>query len=253
MNKTLMLLVSALALAGASASEKDTRCYELRVYYAAPGKLDDLNTRFRDHTMKLFEKHGMVNVGYWVPLENTDNKLIYLLSFPTREAREKAWKEFNSDPDWKAAQKASEVNGRLVTNVVSTLMTATDYSPPINASAAPEPRIFELRTYSAAPGHLEDLNARFRDHTVALFQKHGMTSFGYWTPMKGQKGADDTLIYILIHQSRESAATSFKAFLEDSDWIKARKVSEEKAGGPLTVKDGVQSVFIKPTDYSPTK
>ena len=253
MKKTVLLLLSPTLLGVTMAAENDTRCYELRVYYAAPGKLDDLHARFRNHTMKIFEKHGMVNVGYWVPLDNPENKLIYLLAHPSREAREKAWKEFGSDPEWKAAQKASEVNGRLVTNVVSTLLAPTDYSPAIRISAAPEPRTFELRTYTATAGHLEDLNARFRDHTVALFQKHGMSSFGYWVPLKGQKGAENTLIYLLAHRSKEGAEASFKAFRDDPDWIKARKASEEKAGGSLTVKDGVQSVFMKPTDYSPTK
>jgi len=249
----LLLLLSSATLASTMAAEKDTRCYELRVYYAAPGKLDDLHARFRDHTLKIFEKHGMENIGYWVPLDNPENKLIYLLAFPSRETREKAWKEFGSDPDWKAAQKASEANGRLVTNVVSTLLAATDYSPAVTVSAAPETRTFELRTYTATPGHLDNLNARFRDHTVALFQRHGLSSFGYWLPLKGQKGADNTLIYILAHRSKEGADAAFKAFREDPEWVQVRKASEEKAGGSLTVQDGVQSVFMKPTDYSPTK
>jgi NIPSNAP protein len=253
MKKTIVLSLLTILLGTAFGAETDTRCFELRTYYAAPGKLDDLHARFRDHTMKIFQNHGMSNIGYWVPLENTDNKLIYLLAFPSRDAREKAWKEFGADPEWKAAQKASEANGKLVSKVESVLLSATDYSPETKASTAAEPRTFELRTYTATPGHLENLNARFRDHTVALFQKHGMSNFGYWVPMPGQKGAGDTLIYILAHNSREAAAASFKAFGEDPDWVQARKASEEKAGGPLTVKDGVKSVFMKPTDYSPSK
>src|SRR5262249_40893157 len=93
---------------------QDTRVYELRTYYAAPDKLDALNDRFREHTVRLFEKHGITNVGYWVPVDNPDNKLIYLLSYPSREAREKSWQEFLADPDWQKAQKDSEVNGKLV-------------------------------------------------------------------------------------------------------------------------------------------
>src|SRR3954465_7906650 len=133
MKTMLLLLLSSAMLASTLAAERDTRCYELRVYSAAPGKLDDLHARFRDHTMKIFEKKGMVNIGYWVPLENPDNKLIYLLAFPSSEAREKAWKEFGADPEWKAAQKASEINGKLVTKAESTLLEATDYSPAVSA------------------------------------------------------------------------------------------------------------------------
>src|SRR5216117_2392311 len=85
----LPLLSSAIAVTG-FAAEQDSRCFELRVYYAAPGKLDDLNARFRNHTMKIFEKHGMSNIGYWMPLDNPDHKLIYMISFPSRDAARKS-------------------------------------------------------------------------------------------------------------------------------------------------------------------
>src|SRR6516165_38273 len=99
--------ISVLAAPKARAAEKDTRLFEMRIYYAAPGKLDALHARFRDHTLKLFEKHGMTNIGYWVPIDNPDNKLIYVLAFPDREAREKAFKSFGADPDWQKAYKDS--------------------------------------------------------------------------------------------------------------------------------------------------
>ena len=129
------------------------------------------------------------------------------------------------------------------------LMTATSNSP----AADRDTRCFEMRTYYAAEGKLDDLNARFRQHTCALFRKHGMENFGYWHLMPGQKGAEETLVYLLAHASKEAADASFKAFREDPDWVAARKASEEKAGGSLTVKDGVKSAFMKPTDYSQTK
>lgn len=252
----LFSLLCVAMLSTASAAEKDTKCYELRTYHVAPGKMEALHKRFREHTLGLFAKHGITSLGYWERLDkegNPENKLTFLLSYPTREAREASWKAFAADPDWKAAHKASEANGPLVTKAENPYLTATDYSPAIAASTAGESRTFELRIYKCEPGRLPNLNARFRDHTVGLFSKHGMTHLGYWTPMDQKQGADDTLIYILAHRSREAAAASFKAFREDPAWIAARKASEEKAGGSLTVKDGVQSIFMKPTDYSPTK
>jgi len=225
----------------------------MRIYYAAPGKLDALNTRFREHTCKLFEKHGMVNIGYWVPMTNTENRLVYLLAYPNREAREKSWKEFMADPDWQAAYKASEKDGKLVTKAESIFLAATDFSPAIKPSAATEPRVFELRTYTASPGNLENLLARFRDYTLKLFEKHGMTSFGYWTPTDPKNGAGEKLIYLLVHKSPEAAAAAFKAFRADPDWVAAKSASEQKAGGSLTVQDGVKSEFLAPTDYSPSK
>jgi hypothetical protein len=88
---------------------------------------------------------------------------------------------------------------------------------------------------------------------VKLFSKHGMTNFGYWTPLDEKHGKDNTLIYILAHKDREAAAASFNAFRKDPEWIAAKKASEEKAGGSLTMAtDGVTSIFMTPTDYSPT-
>lgn len=259
--KTLLpfsLLAVGLALLAATGpipaqAAPDSRCFELRVYYAAPGKLDALNARFRDHTMAIFQKHGMTSLGYWLPVDNTDNKLIYLLAFPSREAARTSWREFGADPEWKEVAKQSEANGRLVTKVESTFLTATDFSPPIKPSTAPEPRAFELRTYQTPPGKLDALLARFRDHTCQLFAKHGMTQFGYFVPMDADKGADHTLIYLLIHKDQDEARRSFQAFLADPDWIAAKAASEKD--GPLTLPapDGVKSVFMKATDYSPSK
>ncbi len=172
----LLGLVSWIAALAVLAADKprDTRCYELRTYYAAPGKLDALNARFRNHTMQIFEKHGMVNIGYWVPADNPENKLIYVLAFPSRDAAKKSWADFSKDPDWQKVISESEASGRLVTKVDSVYLSATDYSPEIKPAKAAAPRLFELRTYTAAPGKLDDLHARFRDHTCKLFEKHGM-------------------------------------------------------------------------------
>lgn len=235
------------------AAAADTQCYEMRIYYSPPGKLDDLHSRFRNHTLKLFEKHGMKNIGYWVPMENPENKLVYVLAYPSREAREKSWKAFVADPEWHAVAKKTEANGKIVSKVEAFYMTATDYSPAIKPVISETPRVFEMRTYTSSPGNLAGLNARFRDHTVKLFAKHGMTNFGYWDLMPDQKGADTTLIYILGHASKAAADASFKSFREDPAWVAARKASEEKGGGSLTAPGGVKSLFMVATDYSPTK
>jgi hypothetical protein len=111
---------------------KDARVFEIRTYYAMPGKLEDLHARFRNHTVKLFKKHGMEIVGFWGPTDKetgSENKLVYILAYPSREAREQAWRGFRSDPDWQAAQKKSEENGKLVEKVESAILMATDYSP----------------------------------------------------------------------------------------------------------------------------
>ncbi|HEY2930964.1 MAG TPA: NIPSNAP family protein [Acidobacteriota bacterium] len=112
-------------------AEGGTRVFELRTYTANEGKLEALQARFRNHTTRLFEKHGMSNIGYWVPKDAplSQNTLIYLLSYPNREAAQKSWNAFRNDPDWKKVQTESEVNGKLVSKVDSVYLDPTDYSP----------------------------------------------------------------------------------------------------------------------------
>jgi hypothetical protein len=251
--KTVALLPLLLGFASIM-NAADSRCFELRTYHAAPGKMEALHKRFREHTVALFKKHGMENLGYWIQFDKEgklSDKLTFLLAYPDCEAREKSWKAFTADPDWKAAAKASEANGPLVQKAENPYLIATDYSPSIKASKKEDPRVFELRIYKTPPGRLEALHARFREHTVKLFSKHGMEHFGYWTPRNKKDGAEDTLIYILAHKDRQAAAASFKTFRDDPDWVAARKASETKAGGSLTT--SVESIFMAPTDYSPTK
>lgn len=254
---TTALAVAFAALAGPSAPAAraaDTRCYELRIYHAAPGKLDDLHQRFRNHTLRLFERHGITSVGYWVPIQNNeDTRLFFLLSYPSREAREASWKAFVADPDWQAASKASEAQGVLVAKVENYFLGATDYSPPISPGTAPRPRVFEFRDYTASPGNLDRLNARFRNATVELFARHGMTNFGYWNPLAGEPGADNRLVYLLAHPSTDAAKEAFAAFGADPKWKAAREASEKEAGGSLTAPGGVKSTFLVATDYSPTR
>ena len=118
----------------------------------------------------------------------------------------------------------------------------------VPARAADGERVFELRTYIAAPGKLDALNKRFREHTCELFKKHGMTLVGFWVPTDGD-AAKNTLTYVLAHKDRASADASWKAFRADPLWIEAKKASE--VDGSLTEK--VTSVLMSPTDYSPLK
>ena len=120
------------AVAPSPSLAKDSRCFELRTYYATPGKLEELHARFRNHTLKLFKKHGMEVVGFWGPTDKekgSKNTLVYILAFPSRSAREKAWVDFRSDPEWQAVAKESEKNGKLTEKIDSVIMMATDYSP----------------------------------------------------------------------------------------------------------------------------
>ena len=123
---TLGIFAGSLGMAP-QAQAQNTRIYELRTYTSYEGKLDDVVARFRNHTTKLFEKHGMTNVGYWVPREQP-NTLIYVLAHANRDAANKIWDGFRKDPDWITARTASEANGALVAKVVSVFMDPTNFS-----------------------------------------------------------------------------------------------------------------------------
>ena len=120
----LVFLTAALAFAKGPV-------YELRTYTAADGKLDALKARFRDHTVRIFNKHGMKSIIYLAPQDAPDsqNTLIYILEHPSREAAKKAWADFQADPEWVKVAADSQVNGRIVSKVVSVFADPTDYSP----------------------------------------------------------------------------------------------------------------------------
>jgi hypothetical protein len=135
MNWIIAATVAAAALgiaglAAATPSKADNRFFEMRTYITNPGKMPNLHARFKDHTCRLFEKHGITNIGYWSPTtgDNAENTLVYILAFPSKEAREKSWKDFAADPDWVKAKAESEKDGVLVSKVISVFMTGTEYS-----------------------------------------------------------------------------------------------------------------------------
>ncbi len=140
--RTLLQSLPAAALLPAAAwasSERDkpgpgpasTSVYELRVYHTYEGKLDDLLRRFREHTMQLFEKHGIKNVAYWTPTDEPlkGKTLIYIIAHPSREAAAANWQAFSADPEWQSVRAKSEANGKIVEKIDSTFLALTDFSP----------------------------------------------------------------------------------------------------------------------------
>lgn len=248
-----MMVFAPMSSVLGEVGKEDSRLYELRTYHAAPGKLDALLTRFRDHTVKLFEKHGMRNVGYWVPVDNKDNLLIYLLAYPNKESRDASWKAFAEDTEWKKVAADSETDGKLVVKVGSLFLKPTDFSEGFAGLGEGKEQLFEMRTYTTVIGRLPNLHTRFREHTLALFKKYGMSNLAYFQPTEGEPAADDTLLYFLAHKDMDAATISWADFRADPEWVAAKKASEEKAGSSLTTEGGVVSVFLKPTDFSPVK
>jgi NIPSNAP len=140
--RTLLKALPAATLLPASlwaASQQDDSkklsavVYELRVYHAAPGKLEGLLARFRDHTIKIFDRHGIKSVAYWTPVDEPlkSNTLVYILQHPSHEQAAANWKSFQDDPEWKSVKERSEANGKLTDKIDSTFLVLTDFSPPL--------------------------------------------------------------------------------------------------------------------------
>jgi hypothetical protein len=108
----------------------DTRVFELRTYYVHPGKMKAMNDRFRNHTNKLLEKHGMTLIGFWTPTDPklSETRLIYLVAHKSKDAADKSWATFRDDPDWKKAKEESEKAGPIVEKVEAVFLNPTDYS-----------------------------------------------------------------------------------------------------------------------------
>jgi hypothetical protein len=241
---TTLLLIAASAV---SAQKVDSRFFELRIYYCLPGRLDALIARFQNHTTKIFEKHGMENIGYWVPTNNEKNALYYILAFPSKEAQQKSWADFIADPQWKEVQGKSEESGKIIESIVSIPMTASEIMPKLKPGKG-DGRLFELRTYTCLPGRLPNLTTRFKDHTVKLFEKQGMENLMYFNTIE-KDGAQPKLVYLLAHKNQDEAKKSWDAFRADPVWIAARDASEKD--GKIVEK--VESVYMTPLSFSKIK
>lgn len=248
MKRLISFAVAVLSVLCVVAQGNDSKMYELRIYYTEPGRMDALVKRFTDHTTKLFEKHGMKNEGYWLAT-NDPNKLVYVLSYPSQEARDASWKAFGADPEWQKVRTASEKNGKIVSKVESLFMSKTDFSKKIKTrskkKAEKHPLVFEMRTYYCLPNRLPTLLTRFRNHTTKLFERHGMINVVYWTTIE-KDNQQSKLVYILAHKSENAAKTSFDAFVKNPEWVKVSTESEKD--GKIIEK--IESVFMKPLAFS---
>ena len=249
--RSLILALTATLGVALPAVAKDDRVYELRRYYPVPDQFEAMTALVKDHGVPAFKRHGIVLEAAMVPPKADNGPLVVLYSFPSAEARKTSWEAFRADPAWVKAKDAA----KAVAKFDSQLLATTDYSPNLTDLDARNPgRIFELRTYTATPNNLPNLNRRFKNHTVKLFEKYGMTNVIYFNLLKGEPHADVTLVYLLSHASDAARVKSFDEFRNDPDWKAALAASEKAGGGSLTKKpDGVQSLVLVPLAWSPLK
>jgi hypothetical protein len=226
--------------------------YELRIYAANEDRLGHLIKRFRNHTDRLFRKHHMESVGYWLPTDGTPRqrrKFVYILKHPSRYAAYKNWTAFSNDREWEAVLDKPEFRSLLSERPTSVFMNINDYSAKASNPISKAGGIYELRTYTANPGKLPALNARFRSHTTGLFKKHGMGNIGYWTPFDRPESAN-TLIYLIHHANRQQADANWRAFDSDPAWQKVARDSQRKG---KFLSQSPQRLYLKALDFSPLK
>lgn len=226
--------------------------YELRIYSANQDRFAHLIKRFREHTDRIFRKHGIEPTGYWIPTEGPPKKLrrlVYILKHPSRYAAYQNWNHFSNDREWEAVLEKPEFQGLLSEKPTSIFMTENEYSAAANSAIEQPGGVFELRTYVTNPGKLPNLNARFRDHTTRLFKKHGMNNVAYWTPFENP-GSGHTLIYLIHHASRKQADANWQAFGSDPEWQIVAK--ESQLDGKLLARPP-QRIYLKALEFSPLK
>jgi len=245
------LLATVLGLIGvgvssaqqAPAPQAESRVFELRTYTAGTGRLDELHARFRDHTIRLLEKHGATNLGYWVPADNADNKLLFLLSYPSQTARDHTWSALAADPEWLRIKRSTEMHdGKLVERIDSTFLMPTPYSPATRAVREHDTRRFELRSASASKEQAEALHTKLRTETLPALERIGTVVLGVWTVRKATDG-DTTVMYLVARKPALGESD------EDNVVVSLGGVGMRR---PAPRPDP-STLLLLPTDYSPMK
>ena len=214
--------------------------YESRIYTAVPGKMAALNERFANHTIGFFNRHGIGVMGFWTDEIGISNQLTYIVTCDDMGDREKKWSALAADSGWWQVKAETEVDGPLAALEENTFMRLTPYSPEPKLNSG----VQELRVYDALPGRMPALHQRFSNHTMGLFEKHGMQNIAYWTE---EVGTSNRLVYMLGYESLADREKSWASFQGDPVWAKARADSEKD--GPI-VRESRHRI-LRLTSYSP--
>jgi hypothetical protein len=248
MLRRLLPLIAVAAIAGAASAQPaptETRLFELRTYHAPDGQLDALHARFREHAVGLFEKYGIANVGYWTPSDAAGSRVVFLLAYPSADARNASWARLVADPQWRKCRRDSEGNGKLVERIEELMLVPTADCPVVAPSRGDAPRSFELRTYATKPGDGE--------HHKALCEKFRDSLVGCWTAATGQSGGT-THVYLLARERPATDRHVPEVAASDKFRISATVGSQQPAirSRPAAA-DGGKGLVLQPTDYSPLR
>jgi len=219
----------------------DGRVYELRTYFAAPGKLDDLHNRFKNHLLGFHEKYGITNLGYWVPVDNPKRMIVALVSYPSMAARERSWTQLSGDREWIQARRESEVNGRILDAVREEILTA-DAATDVTTLTPSESRGYEIRRFTAQSGQVEAVKARVREQLADEYGKSNAT-VRFFTPTGDGNRTATTLIALIVRPVTQADDAEMAIML----------IGKTAGGLAVTKTPGEMVTTLKPTEYTPTK
>lgn len=213
--------------------------YELRTYEAIPGKMRALNAHL-EVAGGLFKNHGLGVLGFWGEEVGSGTQITYMWIYDSLEGREKKVAAFGADPIWqRQLAEEAEKEGPIITRAHNTMMQLTPFSPEPKIST----KIQELRIYEAMPGRMSDLQSRFANHTMGLFERHGMENIGHWNEVFG---TSSKLVYMLGYPSLAEREKSWGSFRKDPEWHKVQ--AESLKHGPIT--STMQNRILRPTPYA---
>jgi len=233
--------VADFARSSSVKESSDGRVYELRTYFASPGKLDDLHNRFKNHLLGFHEKHGITNIGYWVPTDNPKRMIVALVSYPSMEARDRSWSRLSADREWIQARRESEENGRILDAIREEVLSA-DEATDVMTLAMNEGRGFEIHRFTAESGQGETVKARVREELNDEFGKSQVT-VRFFTPTGEGNRTATTLLAFIVRPVAEVDVVEF-----------VMKRGSTPRGGLEAAKIPGQIVTtLKVTEYSPAK
>jgi len=247
---TSILRIALSLLAFTSVARAAASYYELRIYAVTSNKLDAVLERFRDTVEPVRRKHGIVTVGYWsAPGTTNGGTFAYLMAAASKEELQKQEKQFGADPQFKDGYAASNKKHGKTVDKIDSLPQAVDATAKFDFAAAAKPRVFDLRVYSVLPGKLDAFRARWRDHAVPIYARHGMQSLGWWVSDKKDAVGNDQLICLLAGDSLESLHQSIAVFHKDPNWQHVEKETERDG----KLRSGVAAFKLTSTDFSTLK
>jgi len=227
------------------AATQDQQVYELRTYFASPGKLDDLHNRFKNHLLAFQEKYGIKNLGLWVPTDNPKRMIVALVSYPSMQARESSWARLAGDPQWIQARRASEANGRILDAVREEILTA-DQAADAMTFMGKSDYSFEIRRFTAESGKAEDVKVLVRDQVYDEVGKSNAV-IRFFSPTGEGNRTSTTLMAFIVRP---------KADAESTEFVTTRGGISTGGGSNATAATRIPGEIVttlKPTEYSPSK